>query len=61
MSIFVFGTLFSSVIAGAAENTATNKTASQISKTSASANKSVSGSESCSINENKTARRKFCS
>jgi len=44
MSIFVFGTLFSCVIAGAAENTATNKTASQISKTSASVNKSVSGS-----------------
>ena len=55
MSIFVFGTLFSCVIAGAAENTATNKTASQISKTSESVNKSVSGSESCSINENKTA------
>ena len=55
MSIFVFGTLFSCVIAGAAENTATNKTASQISKTSESVNKSVSGNESCSINENKTA------
>ena len=47
ISIFIFGTIFSSAIAGAAENKTTNKTTSQVSKTN----------ESCTVNETRPVQK----
>jgi hypothetical protein len=47
ISIFIFGTLFSSSIAGATENKTTNKTTSQVSKNNAS----------CNLSENRTTQK----
>jgi len=55
MLILVFGTLFSIAVAGAEENITTNKTASQVSKTNESVNKSVLENKSCPVNVTETA------
>ena len=44
MSVFVLGAIFSSAIAGAADNTLAKDVASNISKTNGSVNQSVNGS-----------------
>ncbi len=51
MSIFIFGAVFSSAVAGAADNPLANDTASKITKTNESANQSVNKSINQSVNK----------